>query len=294
VGGDPGLFQLDVDEFHRRNAIRAERFPRTLLAGSTHDTKRSADVRARIAALSSLAEEWGERVRAWFAMTESLVSGGAPDANERYLLFQTLVGTWPLSLARLQRYALKALREAKRNTSWVDQNDAWEDGVARYCGGLYDHGGFLADFEPFAARVAEAGERIALAELLLRLTCPGVPDVYQGDELPFFALVDPDNRRAVDWDRRRRVLASVLTGAPPTRETAKLHVITRALRLRADRRQSFEGAYSPLDAGRDACSFRRGDDVEVWVPLRGAASKPTPPPGYTDVLPELDLGLYVR
>jgi (1->4)-alpha-D-glucan 1-alpha-D-glucosylmutase len=293
VGGDPSLFHLDVEEFHRRNTIRAERFPRTLLAGSTHDTKRSADVRARIAALTTLSDDWAGSVRRWLAKTESLLTGDAPDRNERYFLFQTLVGAWPLTLDRLQAHAIKALREAKRNTSWVDQDEEWESAVTRYCAALLGHAELRADLESFVDRVIPAGERIALAEVLLRLTCPGVPDVYQGDELELLALVDPDNRRRVDWARRRRLLADVKAGVPPTRETAKLHLLTRALRVRAARPEAFEGAYTPLAAGRGACCFRRGDDVQVWVPLRGRTSKPAPPPGFTDILPEYELGLYV-
>ncbi len=292
VGGDPGLFHLDVDEFHTRNAARAERFPHSLLAGSTHDTKRSADVRARIGALSGLADDWADHVRKWLALTEPQTSDGAPDDNERYLLFQTLVGAWPIDPDRLQEYAIKALREAKRNTTWIDPNERWENAATRFCEGLYSNAAFMADLASFASRVAPAGERAALAELLLRLTCPGVPDIYQGDELPFLALVDPDNRRPVDWARRRHLLAEVRSGAAPGPETRKLHLIVRALKLRTRRAASFDGPYTPIDAGPHACSYRRGSDVLVWVPLRDGIGKPVHD-RLTDMLPEYPVGLFV-
>ncbi len=292
VGGDPGLFHLDIDDFHVRNAARAERFPHALLAGSTHDTKRSADVRARIGALSGLADEWAAHVRRWLVLTEPHATDGAPDANERYLLFQTLVGAWPIDSGRLQEYAIKALREAKRNTTWTDPNESWEDATRRFCESLYGNADFMADLANFADRVARAGARAAQAELLLRLTCPGVPDIYQGDELPFLALVEPDNRRAVDWARRRRLLAEVKNGAAPHEETAKLHLIVRTLEARSRHAASFDGAYTPVDAGPHACSYRRGDDVLVWVPLREGIVKPVDP-RLVDLLPEYPLGLYV-
>src|SRR4029079_2138887 len=117
-------------------------------------------------------------------------------------IYQTLVGAWPLECERLEAYVDKALREAKRNTSWLEPNEDWEEAAKRFCRGLYANERFRADFEPFAAEVADAGDRAALAQLALRLTSPGVPDLYQGDELTFLALVDPDNRRPVDWHAR--------------------------------------------------------------------------------------------
>jgi (1->4)-alpha-D-glucan 1-alpha-D-glucosylmutase len=273
VGGDPARFGLALEEFHRANAKRAERFPLQLLTTTTHDTKRSGDVRARLAALSWMVDEWRERIRRWRALE---------DPNENYLLWQTLVGAWPLERDRLEAYMEKALREAKVNTSWVEPNEEHERAVLaslrRLCAALPD------DFEPFAARVAEAGGRIALGMTLLKLTAPGVPDLYQGDELEFLALVDPDNRRPVDWELRRRALAH-----PPP----KLRAIVAALELRGRRPSAFSGSYEPLEAGDDVCAFERGGRVRVAVPVRPGAEKPSFP-GWRDLLPDLPVGLFER
>jgi (1->4)-alpha-D-glucan 1-alpha-D-glucosylmutase len=288
VGGDPGRFGVSVAKFHEANELRALRAPRNLLVTQTHDTKRSGDVRARIGALSALAEQWGEHVRRWYALTEELAQDGAPDAHERYLLFQTLAGAHPIAPERLEGYVEKALREAKRNTSWVQQDHDWEGRVKRFAVALLSHQPFLADFEPFVAALAAAGERSALGQLLLKLTVPGLPDVYQGDELLDLSLVDPDNRRAVDWEQRRTALAELRAGAQPTRATMKLHLISRSLELRARRPAAFVGAYTPLEAGPDACAFTRGDgELLVAVALRPAAEAApldVAPGRYRDVL----------
>jgi (1->4)-alpha-D-glucan 1-alpha-D-glucosylmutase len=281
VGSDPGRFSISVDDFHAGNLERARRFPNALLTTQTHDTKRSGDVRARLVALTWLADEWREHVLEWRRVNEPLRSG-APDANEEYFLYQTLVGAWPLEHDRVIAYVEKAMREAKTNTSWLEPNAAWEDGVKSFARALYDHQPFRASFDPFVERVAELGERIALAQTLLKLTCPGVPDVYQGDELWSLSLVDPDNRRPVDWDAHRRALAELQAGAPPTRETAKLFLIWKTLALRARRPEAFAGAYEPLEA-EDVCAFTRGGEVLVAVPLRPGAGF-EPPAGYTDAL----------
>ena len=273
VGGDPARFGLAVEEFHRANAKRAERFPLQLLATTTHDTKRSGDVRARLASLSWTVDEWRERIRRWRTLD---------DPNENYLLWQTLVGAWPLERERLEAYMEKALREAKLNTSWIEPNEEHEQGVLASIRSLY--AALPEDFEPFAARVAEAGRRIALGMTLLKLTGPGVPDLYQGDELEFLALVDPDNRRPVDWDLRRRALAH-----PPP----KLRAILAALELRSSRPSAFSGSYEPLEAGVDVCAFERGGRVRVAVPVRPHAAKPSFP-GWRDLLPDLPVGLYER
>jgi len=273
VGGDPSRFSIDVATFHAGNAARAARFPRHLLTTQTHDTKRSGDVRARLGALACMADEWAAGVRRWRALLAPLRAGGAPDAIEEYTILQTLVGAWPIEAERLSAYMRKAMREAKRNTSWAAEDAGWEERVLAYCRALYDHAEFRADFEPFAARLAAVGELHALRQTALKLTVPGVPDVYQGDELVALALVDPDNRRPVDWARRRALL-----GAPPSDpDTRKLWLIRELLALRARRPDAFAGAYTPLEAGPDAVAFLRGDDVAVAVPLRGAlAFSPLP------------------
>ena len=246
VGGDPGRFSLPVGEFHRTNLEREARFPNHLLATQTHDTKRSGDVRARIVALAGLADEWIERRAGWRTLD---------DAHEDELLWQTLVGAWPIDPERIEPYLEKALREAKLSSSWVEPNEQHEARVkaaARRAIAEPPEG-----FEAFAARVAAVGRRNALAMTLLKLTVPGVPDIYQGDELESLNLVDPDNRRPVDWDARRRAFAQ-----PPP----KLQVILAALALR--RRRPL-GEYRPLELGGEVCGFLRGDDVAVAVPLRG-------------------------
>jgi (1->4)-alpha-D-glucan 1-alpha-D-glucosylmutase len=270
VGGDPGRFWLPVDDFHRANLERAERFPVHLLTTQTHDTKRSGDVRARIVALSWLGEEWAVRRSAWRVLE---------DPREDELLWQTLVGAWPIEAERLEAYMEKALREGNVNTSWTDPNEAHEravrDTVRRVVADRPD------GFETFAARVAELGQRIALGMTLLKLTVPGVPDLYQGDELESFNLVDPDNRRPVDWEARRRALAE-----PPP----KLRLILEALGLRARREL---GEYRPLELGPDVCAFQRGDDVAVVVPLRGQDPPQLGGP-WRDLLPGLPVSLLER
>jgi (1->4)-alpha-D-glucan 1-alpha-D-glucosylmutase len=272
VGGDPSRFGIDVGRFHAGCRERAARFPLNLLTTMTHDAKRSADVRARIAVLSSIAHEWRAHVERWFEITEPLRDDGAPDDPERYFLFQTLVGAWPIERQRVEGYMEKALREAKRNTNWIDQNQEWEQAVKRFAGALYENRRFLEEFEPFAARVAAEGERAALAQLVLKLTAPGIPDIYQGDELPYRALVDPDNRRPVDWDLRQAMLRRLMGGTPPTGEAAKPFLILRLLGLRARRPEPFAGgSYEPVEAGSSACAFVRGGDVLVVVGIVSAS-----------------------
>jgi (1->4)-alpha-D-glucan 1-alpha-D-glucosylmutase len=266
VGGDPSRFGISVDDFHRANLERARRFPNSLLVTQTHDTKRSGDVRARIGALAGMAEEWTARVRRWMEACSPL---GGPDSVERYFIFQTLVGAWPIEIERLEGYMEKALREAKRNTNWVEPDAGYEEQVKAFCRALYEHRPFLSDFEPFAAELARAGDRAALAQLLLKLTAPGVPDIYRGDELLSLSLVDPDNRRPVDWTLRRELLTEVRHGAAPTDETRKLWLIVRALTLRAHRPDAFTGGYTALPAGDDAVAFLRGDTVLAAATLRG-------------------------
>jgi (1->4)-alpha-D-glucan 1-alpha-D-glucosylmutase len=281
VGGNPDRFSLSPDDFHRAARERLERHPHTLLASQTHDTKRAGDVRARIGALAALHEEWAEHVRRWHVLT-----GGLDDPNEEYLLWQTLVGAWPIVPRRLELYLEKALREAKRTTNWLDPDEAHERRVNELVQSLYANQEFLDDFEPFAARVARAGEHASLGALLLRLTSPGLPDIYQGDALWSLNLVDPDNRRPVDWQAH----AAALRETAPSRRTLKAHLIHRALHLRAERPDAFEGSYEPLDLGPDHVGFVRGGAIRVVVPLRAGDRADG---GDRDVLPEYDQELTV-
>ena len=277
VGGNPDRFSLSPEEFHDAAIERLERHPHALLASQTHDTKRAGDVRARIGALAAVPEEWAERVRRWRMLT-----GGMEDPNEEYLVWQTLVGAWPIVPGRLELYLQKALREGKRTTSWIEPNQPHEQRVREFVRSLYSNHEFLDDFEPFATRIARAGEHASLGALLLRLTSPGVPDLYQGDALWSLNLVDPDNRRPIDWPAH----LSVLRERAPTRRTMKAHLIQRVLRLRSEWPEAFAGGYEPLDLGPDRIGFVRGGAIRVVVPLRAAGRD-------RNLLPEYDQELCV-
>ncbi|MGO9792708.1 MAG: alpha-amylase family glycosyl hydrolase [Solirubrobacteraceae bacterium] len=277
VGADPGRFSLSVDAFHQANLARAA-FPRQLLTSDTHDSKRSGDVRARIGALAGLAPEWTALVRRWRELNQHLRSGPGPDANEEYLIYQTLIGTWPITPERLVAYLRKALREAKIDSDWDQPNETWERSVVDYATALYQHAAFRDSFDPFVAKVTEDGENAALGALLLRLTCPGIPDIYQGDETWALELVDPDNRRPVDWNDRRAALSDVasgggsVNGGSSVNRERKLHLIRAALGLRSRRPEAFASDYVPLPAPTDVCAFTRGGAVAVVVGLRRASA----------------------
>ncbi len=280
VGGDPGRFGLSVAEFHAANTERAERFPRNLLITQTHDTKRSGDVRARIGALSAMPDAWRRFTERWLGEIDG------PDPVECYLLLQTLVGAWPIDADRLEAYMEKALRERKVTTNWIEPDEQHESAVMRACRALLDDERFVADLESFAAEVAAIGDRHALGQLLLKLTVPGVPDIYNGDELLALSLVDPDNRRPVDWEARRSAMVEIHAGAAPTERTRKLWLIVKALELRAQRPEAFTSGYEALDAGSDVCAFTRGGDVFVAVATRERWDDEAtlPPGGWEDVL----------
>ena len=262
VGGDPSRFGLSVADFHAANAVRAARFGEGLLITQTHDTKRSGDLRARIGALASMPDAWAALVHA------KVSQDAAPSPAEQLLVLQLLVGLGgEITRDRLDGYLEKALREGKTTSNWLDPDLGHERGVQEWAWGLVEDPEVLA----LAQRCRVEGERVALGHTLLKLTSPGVPDVYQGDELWMLALVDPDNRRPVDWALRRAALDAVLAGAPPTRETAKLHLIHAALALRARRPGAFSatGAYTPVQAGAGVCAFTRGEgEVLVVAPVR--------------------------
>jgi (1->4)-alpha-D-glucan 1-alpha-D-glucosylmutase len=281
VGGNPDRFSLSPDAFHETALERLQRHPLALLASQTHDTKRAGDVRARIGALAAMHEEWAERVRRWHVLT-----GGMDDPNEEYLVWQTLVGAWPIVPRRLDLYLEKALREAKRTTNWIEPDEEHERRVREFVRSLYSNQEFLDDFEPFAARVARSGEHASLGALLLRLTSPGLPDLYQGDALWSLNLVDPDNRRPVDWATH----AAVLREPSPSRRTMKAHLLRRVLHLRAERPEAFGGDYEPLDLGPDRVGFLRGGAIRVVVPLRFGDRADG---GDRDLLPEYDQELSV-
>jgi (1->4)-alpha-D-glucan 1-alpha-D-glucosylmutase len=284
VGGDPSRFGITVAQFHEANIERLEKHPLNLLVTQTHDTKRSGDARARIGALAGMAGEWAEHVRRWFAMNASLKQDGAPDPVEEYFIYQNMLGAWPLEDLRLEAYIEKALREAKRSTHWAEVNVDYETRVKAFARSLYRHRPFRESFDRFANRVAEAGERASLAQLLIKLTAPGVADIYQGDELVSLSLVDPDNRRPVDWDGRRAALAAVRDGsAPDDADHRKLRLIVAALGLRKRRPEAFAGSYEPVEAGERAIAYVRGGTIFVAAEVRPGASLPSPEGAWREV-----------
>ncbi|WCB92553.1 Maltooligosyl trehalose synthase [Baekduia alba] len=272
VGGDPGRFGIGLEEFHRGNAGR---LPQNLLVSSTHDTKRTGDVRARLVALTWMADEWAGAVRSWFEVNAELRDAAlnAPTPAEELLVYQTLVGAWPIDAERLEAYLEKALREAKVSSNWIVPNLEHEAAVKAFAVALLDHGPFRYGFDVIASRVEEIGARVSLAQTLLKLTVPGLPDTYQGDELWKLALVDPDNRRPVDWPAHAALLKDLRAGAPPTGDTVKLHVTAAALDLRRRRPEAFAtNNYTSIAAGDDVIAFLRGTDVLVAVAIRDGAT----------------------
>jgi (1->4)-alpha-D-glucan 1-alpha-D-glucosylmutase len=223
VGGDPRRFGVSVADFHARMEERRRFWPWSLSATSTHDTKRGEDVRARINVLSELPRDWSRLVNRWSRANRrhkrDVEGQPAPDRNEEYLLYQTLIGAWPFGpmedgeyrafCERIQAYMMKAIRESKVHTSWVNPHEPYEAAVRRFVAAVLDRrpdNGFLTTFLPFQARVAQFGMWNSLAQVLLKCTAPGVPDVYQGTELWELSLVDPDNRRPVDVAARAAIL----------------------------------------------------------------------------------------
>lgn len=303
VGGEPGASGLGIDEFHRRNLARQARWPATLNSTSTHDTKRSEDVRARIHILSEIPRSWAAHLKRWREWNRAHLrqAGGktAPDANEELLIYQTLIGAWPLEEAelpgfrdRLRAYLLKAIREAKVHTDWLYPDEAYEAAVLEFADRILESTAtnrFLEDFLRFQQNVAYYGALNSLSQLVLKIASPGIPDFYQGTELWDFSLVDPDNRRPVDFERR-----ACLLGGLAQRESAgvaslmrelleswkdgriKLYVTARALGFRREHSRLFsEGCYLPLDlSGRrkeQLCAFarRRGEEwAVIAVPQR--------------------------
>ncbi len=284
VGGDPGRFGTSPSSFHALNAQRLSRWPGSLSTTATHDTKRGEDTRIRINVLSELADEWRTRLARWSrwnARKKVEFDGSpAPDAREEYLLYQTLIGAWPFGgpddavpagfTERVQQYMLKAAREAKRNTTWTDPDPTYSEILTRFVAEVLespDAGPFLNDFLPFQRRIGRVGIVHSLAQTLLKLASPGVPDTYQGCELWDLSLVDPDNRRPVDYDRRRQILGQIrerldrgtsrldLTRslfASPEDGAIKLYLIWTVLNHRRANLSLYEqGTYRPIETEGD-------------------------------------------
>ena len=322
VGGAPDRFGTPAAEFHRDNAARLAAWPGGLLAGSTHDAKRSLDVRMRIHALSEWPAEWEERVARWHEATAPLkheVDGRmAPSANDEYFLYQTLVGAWPAAgrpggdgwedfVQRIRAYLRKAFREAKRHTEWESPDPDYEAAVQHFVAGVLDPAqgsAFLHDFLPFQQRIAAVGRFNSLAFLALEYTAPGVPDMYQGDELPDYRLVDPDNRRPVAFQARSAALtalelccdgngyapASLVREAvgDPADGSLRLQLVRRCLALRRRWPSLFaRGEYLPLtprgEHADHVCGFCRRDEgrwlMTVVPRLVGGLCDGRPPVG---------------
>ncbi|QKW14848.1 malto-oligosyltrehalose synthase [Verrucosispora sp. NA02020] len=273
VGGSPAHFGTLPGRFHRFAAARHDRWPASMTTLSTHDTKRGEDVRARLAVLAELPRRWAEQVTAWTSAVP------LPDAALAHLLWQTVVGAWPIARERMHAYAEKAAREAAASTGWTDPDPAFEQAMHALVDAMYDDPAVHASIAAFAAEITPPGWSNSLGQKLVQLAMPGVPDTYQGTELWDDSLVDPDNRRPVDFAVRRDLLARLDAGwQPAVDETgaAKLLVVSRTLRLRRDRPELF-GDYQPVvvhgPAARHAVAFDRGGALAVAtrLPLRLAA-----------------------
>jgi (1->4)-alpha-D-glucan 1-alpha-D-glucosylmutase len=286
VGGDPESNGRSVEEFHVYNLKMQASHPHTMVTLSTHDTKRSDDVRARLAVLSEIPDEFGDALNRWSRMNNELRAelrlGQYPDRNTEYMLYQTMIGAWPITLERLQEYMLKAVREAKQRTTWTSNNVEFEDTLHRFIDAVTADGTFVTDLEQFVETVKGAGRVNSLAQTLMKHTAPGIPDLYQGAEVWDLSLVDPDNRRPVDFRMRAKLLHEIkrmpaaVAAAEAMRRAdeglPKLWTIHRALCLRRERRGSFgvDGGYVPLEVtgpkAEHAIAYLRGEDVVTVVP----------------------------
>jgi len=271
VGGDPGRFGTTLEEFHGACAAVAEKRPHTMLATSTHDTKRSEDVRARLALLSEVPGEWARAVGRWSQINARHRTGQWPDRNSEYLFYQTLVGAHPLPLDRALAYMEKASKEAKAHTSWIDPNPDYDEALGGFVTDCLSDPEFTGDLDAFVAPLRMAGWMNSLSMKLLALTAPGIPDLYQGSELWDLSLVDPDNRRPVDFELRVRLLEE---SAAMTVEQAwerldeglpKLLLVSRALALRRRRPDLF------VDASYQALRARGAKAEHLVAFIRGGA-----------------------
>ncbi len=316
VGGDPSRFGVTLAEFHAENTARVRRSPHALSATATHDTKRGEDMRARINVLSEIPGEWRRHVGRWQRLNRrhrTTVDGRAvPGANTEYFIYQTLVGAWPLDVARLRDYLLKAVHEAKVHTSWINPDERYDAAIVAFAEAVLDRGRsrrFLDDFSAFHARVAHFGALNSLAQTLIKITAPGVPDFYQGTELWDLSLVDPDNRRPVDWALRRRLLGELERGLAATSDRAafafelfkdkhdsrvKLFLIREALAFRRARPALFSaGDYRAVEVrgglAEHLCAFARVGEAGAALTVvprllarRGSEAPPLGPEYWRD------------
>jgi (1->4)-alpha-D-glucan 1-alpha-D-glucosylmutase len=333
VGGEPDLYGTSVQAFHSDSQYRAKNWPHEMLGTSTHDTKRSEDVRARINVLSEMTMAWRKTIERWQRMNRTRkreVEGQpAPSLNDESLLYQTLIGTWPLEeldaagnaayRERIEAYMIKAAREAKLRTSWANVNTEYEDALTQFVrttlepreGNL-----FLGDLVATQRRLARFGLFNSLSQTLCKLTAPGVPDIYQGNDTWDFSLVDPDNRRPVDYEKRRQMLAELRGGQFGTLRNlvdhlhdgrCKLFLTWRVLQFRREHEELFcRGEYLPLrvsgEHASNLCAFARQQDKKMAITivprlyLRLLGEQATPPLGaevWKNTVIELPRGYHV-
>jgi len=279
VGGDPGRFGVSVVQYHDECRETQRQWPTSMTTTTTHDTKRSEDVRARLSLLSEIPEAWSQAVERWSEHNLRHKTDGFPDRNAEYLLYQILVGAWPIDVDRATEYMLKATREAKAHTSWTDGNETYENALKKFVSKLLGDREFIADLTRFTEPLIGPGRINSLSQVLLKLTSPGIPDIYQGNELWDMSLVDPDNRRPVNYAVRRQRLAELAGKLSPEEimqrseeGLPKLWVTRQALHLRRDRPELFgtDGDYRPIEArGSKAdhvVAYSRGEGCMVVAP----------------------------
>lgn len=320
VGSDPAVFAIPVQGFHENNMRRAARSPWGLLATATHDHKRGEDLRARLAALSEIPDEWLGLANEWLRVDAGNLPVKGPSMAFRYMLMQMLVGAWPTELSaddppgvaayleRVEQWAIKALREGKQLSSWFEPDSEREANCAAWLYRMAPGGpchSVLREIESFARRLEPAAIANGLAQVVLRMTCPGIPDLYQGTEFRDFSLVDPDNRRAVDFDARDSALAHATGGASGARTPfeagrwpaaawsdgrVKQALIAFLMALRIDRSAAFESGYRPLAVTglrkEQVLAFCRGEDIVVVAGVKGATLLQRGPDGMPVTAPE--------
>ncbi len=285
VGGHPEHFGMTCTNFHTHHAEIA--FPYSMLSTATHDTKRGEDVRARINVLSEIPTEWASMIDEWAALNDNakvtVNETPAPSRNDEYLIYQTLIGTYEADAdpeiyrRRIIAYMHKAMNEAKVHSSWINPNQGYGSAIEAFITRSLTNEAFMASFTPFQARISYFGWFNSLAQTLLKLTAPGIPDIYQGTELWDYSLVDPDNRRPVDFERRRNLLSEIQARESHRAALAdalladlpsgaiKLYTLYRALSFRREHEELFlDGAYAPVISDSEhACAFLRSTDDET-------------------------------
>jgi len=279
VGGTPERNGISMEEFHSYFTKLQAEHPRTMNALSTHDTKRSDDVRARLAVLTEMPSRWRSALHRWSRRNQHFKTGAFPDRNTEYFLYQTLIGAWPIDIERTTAYMEKAAREAKENTSWTQQNKEFEDALKLFIERIFDSQQFIAELKSFVAEIANPGRINSLAQTLIKCTAPGVPDAYQGSEIWDLRLVDPDNRGNIDYEIRQSLLSELQSGLGldeimERMETGlpKLWVIYKTLQLRRQHPEWFSESsdYVPLSLEGSKqvhlVAFRRGESVAVLAP----------------------------